>query len=115
MRTIPRNPLHLLRDASLGALLSASILLPAGAASTPPSRVEPNGTLRLRVTGMHCDGCARGIASELRRTPGVASAEVTLTNALAVIQYDTNKISGDRLSRVIRDAGYQAKPEPAKP
>ncbi|MBL9173607.1 MAG: heavy-metal-associated domain-containing protein [Verrucomicrobiales bacterium] len=67
-----------------------------------------NGTNWFRVTGMHCKGCASGIASELRRTPGVLRADVSLTNGTAVVHLDTNQVSSDSLVRVIREAGYDA-------
>lgn len=54
--------------------------------------VTANATTRFAVTGMSCDGCARGITFELNRTPGVAAADVTFRNKLAVMAYDTNRV-----------------------
>lgn len=70
--------------------------------------VSANATNRLLITGMHCQGCANGLASELRRTPGVAGVTVTLTNRLAVVGHDTNRVSVRRLIAVIQEAGYAA-------
>jgi copper chaperone CopZ len=72
-----------------------------------------NATNRFVVSGMHCDGCAQGITSELKRAPGVAFASVSFSNKLAVIGYDTNRISAKGLKKVIVEAGFEAKP--AKP
>ena len=72
-----------------------------------------NATNRFVVTGMSCNGCAQGIASELKRAPGVAFASVSFSNKLAVIAYDTNRISAAGLKKVIVEAGFEAKP--AKP
>ncbi len=69
-----------------------------------------NGTNYFHVTGMHCDGCARGIASELKRVAGVTSAEVTFSNKLAVVVCDTNRVSSQALKQTIIDAGYDARP-----
>ncbi|MFO1461471.1 MAG: heavy-metal-associated domain-containing protein [Verrucomicrobiota bacterium] len=73
-------------------------------------RVVPtaNATNWFRVSGMHCKGCASGIASELRRTPGITGAEVSLTNGTAVVVLDTNRVSSAGIIRVIREAGYDA-------
>jgi len=96
--------------------LSFVCALSATQAEDSPS-VTANATNRFKITGMSCDGCARGIASELKRTPGVAFAEVTFSNRLAVVAYDTNRVSAKGLSKVIVDSGYEAKllkPEKSK-
>ena len=68
-----------------------------------------NATNQFQIKGMSCDGCAHGIASELRRVPGVMSAEVTFSKKLAVVAYDTNRVSADGLKKAIVEAGYDAK------
>lgn len=87
----------------------------SGADAQRPSRpgvtpVVANATNRFAVTGMHCDGCAKGIASELKRAPGVAAATVSFTNKLAVVAYDTNRTTLKALQKVIVEAGYGVKP-----
>ena len=100
-------------------LLALSVLaagpVVAGEPATPhlASNMVANATNRFLVSGMHCDGCAQGIASELKRAPGVALASVSFSNKLAVIAYDTNRISAKGLKKVIVEAGFEAKP--AKP
>ncbi len=73
------------------------------------SNITANATNRFTITGMSCDGCAHGIASELRRTPRVVTADVAFSNKLAVVAYDTNRVSTAGLKKVIVDAGYEAK------
>jgi copper chaperone len=73
------------------------------------SIITANATNRFTIIGMHCDGCAQGIASELKRAPGVAFASVSFSNKLAVIAYDTNRISAAGLKKVIVEAGFEAK------
>lgn len=98
----------------LAALLTGLPLLTAGAAErepkAPPAPPAANATNWLSISGMHCGGCARGITSELQRTPGVVRAEVTFTNKLAVVAYDTNRVSLKTLQDIIAEAGYAAKP-----
>ncbi len=71
--------------------------------------VTANATNSFAITGMHCDGCAGGLTAELKETAGVASAQVTFSNKLAVVSYDTNKLSEAKLLAVIKDAGFTAK------
>ena len=96
-------------------LLLATVPVFAGEPATPhlAHNMVANATNRFVVSGMHCDGCAQGITSELKRAPGVAFASVSFSNKLAVIAYDTNRISAEGLKKVIVEAGFEAKP--AKP
>lgn len=87
----------------------AALILATGlSAAEPPAATTTNS---FTVTGMHCDSCAKGITSELKRTAGVASATVTFSNQLAVVAYDTNRVTSAQLITVIREAGFQAQPK----
>ena len=103
-----------------GLKLAAAITLFWPASLTSGADAPPfisNATNQFTITGMSCDGCARGIASELKRAPGVVSAGVCFSNRLATVVYDTNRISVAGLKKTIIDAGYGAKivkPETAK-
>lgn len=77
---------------------------------THPAPVVANSTVTLDVTGMHCDGCAAGLTSELRRVGGVAAAEVSLTNKTAVVSYDTNRVAMAGLLKAVSEAGFEGKP-----
>ena len=83
----------------------------AGEPGTPQlaTNTVANATNRFVVTGLSCNGCAQGIAGELKRTPGVAFASVSFSNKLATVAYDTNRISTKELRKVIVEAGYGAK------
>lgn len=72
--------------------------------------VQAGVTNQFDIQGMHCDGCARGLAAELRRVPGVTKAEVSFPKRLAVVVYETNRVSVATLMRTVEEAGYQAKP-----
>jgi copper chaperone CopZ len=72
--------------------------------------ITTNATNRFTITGMHCDGCAGGLTAELKTTRGVANAQVTFSNKLAIVVYDTNRITLERLTKVIKEAGLEAKP-----
>jgi copper chaperone CopZ len=69
-----------------------------------------NATNRFAISGMHCDGCANGLSAELKATRGVISAQVTFSNKLAVVAYDTNRVSRADLVKVAKEAGFEAKP-----
>lgn len=87
-----------------GALLSSVI----GAMAADKPAVTANATNHFTISGMHCDGCAGGLTSELKLVPGVASAQVTFSNKLAVVTYDTNKVTTAKLNAAIKEAGFTA-------
>lgn len=75
-----------------------------------PVAATANATNRFEIGGMHCDGCANGLMAELKQTRGVVFAQVTFSNKLAVVAYDTNRVSQAGLVKVAKEAGFQAKP-----
>ena len=98
----------------LAQLSSIALLAADKSPVRDPRRAQKssNATNTFTITGMHCGGCASGICSELKRTPGVSTASVTLTNGLAVVVFDTNRLSTAGLVKVIEEAGFKAAPKP---
>lgn len=92
---------------SLLSIVLLSSVLSSTAADKP--KVIANATNSFTITGMHCDGCAGGLTAELKATRGVASAQVTFSSKLAVVVIDTNKVSTAQLTKVIKEAGFEAK------
>jgi copper chaperone CopZ len=89
------------------------ICLTAGVATATPAAdktTTANATNYFTISGMHCDGCANGLTAELKETKGVISAQVTFSNQLAVVTVDTNKITAPKLTKIIKEAGFEAKP-----
>lgn len=87
-------------------ILTLAYYAPVTQAADKPTTIATN---RFTISGMHCDGCAGGLKAELKEIPGVASAEVTFSNKLAVVTYNTNQVTKVRLTRVIKEAGFSAK------
>lgn len=67
---------------------------------------------RLRVNGMHCAGCVGKVESALRRVPGVADAEVSLTGAMALVRGQAGEQAPDTeaLVEAVRSTGFTAEP-----
>ena len=87
---------------TLGGALRVSL----AAEKTPATA---NATNYFTITGMHCDGCAGGLTAELKETRGVVTAQVTFSNRLAVVAYDTNQVSPAQLTKTIKAAGFEGK------
>ncbi len=60
----------------------------------------------IKITGMHCAACATNISKDLQKQDGVKSADVNYATEKAVIKYDDDVISSEKLSKVVVGAGY---------
>lgn len=94
----------------LRLILVVTFVTVCAQASDSSPAVTANVTNRFAISGMHCDGCANGLAAELKATRGVFFAHVTFSNKLAVVAYDTNRVSRAALLKVAKEAGFEAKP-----
>ena len=63
-------------------------------------------TTTFQVSGMTCQGCARGLAKALKALPGVANAEVSLDAAEATVTFDPAHVSIAQLRAALEKAGY---------
>ncbi|MDR1358526.1 MAG: sulfite exporter TauE/SafE family protein [Coriobacteriales bacterium] len=70
-------------------------------------------TQRLRIDGMTCVNCQKRIGQKLQSTAGVKRAEVSYTAGTAVVAYDANAISLQRIVRIIESLDYRVLPENA--
>jgi Cu+-exporting ATPase len=57
---------------------------------------------------MHCDGCAAGIKAMLKRTSGVISADVNYKQKEAIVHYDPEKVTREKIVEAITKLGYKA-------
>ncbi|MFH1587187.1 MAG: heavy metal translocating P-type ATPase [Candidatus Diapherotrites archaeon] len=59
------------------------------------------------IKGMHCANCALAIEKALKKTGGVTSANVNYANEKAFVEYDSGKVSEERIEKVIEKSGYE--------
>lgn len=64
--------------------------------------------MQLKVTGMTCNGCVRGVEKALSRVEGVASAKVELAAASAEVEFDAARTSVTALIAAVEAQGYNA-------
>lgn len=65
-------------------------------------------TTTIKVQGMTCNHCVMRVAKALKAVPGVQDAKVDLQKAEAVVSYDDAKVSPEKLSSAVVEAGYKA-------
>ncbi len=61
----------------------------------------------LKIQGMTCNHCVMRVAKALKGVPGVQDAQVDLQKAEAAVTYDDAKVSLDKLSVAVVEAGYK--------
>jgi len=64
-------------------------------------------TKTFKVQGMTCNHCVMRVAKALKAVPGVQDAKVDLQKAEAVVSYDESKVSPEKLSVAVVEAGYK--------
>lgn len=65
-------------------------------------------TIELKVEGMHCEGCVKGVTRMLSGLPGVAKVDVSLADAKAKLIYDPAKSGIADFKRAVERAGFKA-------
>lgn len=99
---------------ALSAVALASAFAMGGRALRPLAVSSAANSVRtervtIAVEGMYCDGCAAGIKAMLKRTAGVLSADVSYEKKEAVVEYDSQKITPEKIAEAINNLGYKAK------
>ncbi len=64
-------------------------------------------TKTLNIQGMTCNHCVMRVAKALKAVPGVLDAKVDLQKAEAAVTYDDSKVTPDKLSVAVAEAGYK--------
>jgi len=62
----------------------------------------------LQILGMHCTACATGIESGLKRLDGVVKASVNFATKEAIVKFDEDKVTLDKIKAVVKRGGYEA-------
>lgn len=63
-------------------------------------------TITLNIEGMTCGGCVNSVTNALNQVTGVQSADVSLANNNATINFDDSQTDAQQLTEAIEDAGF---------
>jgi copper chaperone CopZ len=66
-------------------------------------------TVQMRIGGMTCASCAKGLEASFRNMSGVVKVTVNYKAGQAVVTFDTGKQSVDSLSKFVATCGYKVK------
>jgi copper chaperone CopZ len=93
-------------------ILSLGSGLPVAAGPTPQNGAQSSAkqkTVQMRIAGMTCAACAKGLEASFRNMAGIVKADVDYKGGQAVITFDTAKQSMESLSKFIVSCGYRVK------
>ena len=65
-------------------------------------------TVKLKISGMTCQGCVRSVKNVLESVPGVTTAEISLQNSEASVVFYPACASLGLLKAAVEEAGYEA-------
>jgi copper chaperone CopZ len=63
----------------------------------------------MRIAGMTCAACAKGLGASFRNMAGIVKADVGYEAGQAVITFDPAKQNAESLAKFIASCGYQVK------
>ena len=61
----------------------------------------------LQIGGMTCASCAQTIEKALQKTEGVVEASVNLATEKAIVVYNPEQVSYEKIKKAVEDTGYQ--------
>ncbi|MEA2677910.1 MAG: P-type Cu+ transporter [Chloroflexota bacterium] len=77
----------------------------------PATSDYPQIELTLPIEGMTCASCVNRVERYLRKTHGVAEANVNLATEQARVRFDPTIVGRDELNRAVIAAGYAVRPD----
>lgn len=96
-----------------GLAIVPLIGLPVAASPAPPQGGEQppakQKTVQMRIVGMTCAACAKGLEASFRHMAGVEKASIDYKTGQAVITFDPSKQNAEGLSKLVTSCGYQVK------
>ncbi|NHJ39889.1 MAG: heavy-metal-associated domain-containing protein [Asgard group archaeon] len=67
--------------------------------------------MKLKVSGMSCNGCSASIGRALSRLDGVEKAEADFPKGTADVTYNEKAISKEKIIETIENLGYKVEGE----
>jgi len=77
-------------------------------AAQSASTSKKEQTIKLKITGMTCAGCANHVSTALGKVDGVLSEDVEYPGDVAVVKYDPAKTDEKALIAAVEKGGYKA-------
>ncbi|MEM9908220.1 MAG: heavy metal-associated domain-containing protein [Cyanobacteria bacterium P01_D01_bin.44] len=69
-------------------------------------------TLKLKVGGMACGGCADNVQTKLAALPGVTQCSVSYDTKQATLQYNPSQVSLAQMQAAVKSDDFSLEPLP---
>ncbi len=69
-------------------------------------------SVTLEIEGMDCAHCALAIEKSLGKLEGVTKASVSFPTEKAIVEYDAQRVSIEKIKQAVVDAGYKVREKP---
>lgn len=99
----------ILRAGIISVLLLAIVQITGCSGKNQEEAMAQPKTVKLALSGMHCEGCVNTIQKSLAKTEGVISNSVSLEDSIAVVSFDPAKADEQKLILAVENAGYKAR------
>lgn len=66
--------------------------------------------IKFKIEGMHCVSCAMSIDMDLEDLNGVINAKTNYAKSQTEVEFDEQKVNGEKIAEIINNIGYKAKP-----
>ena len=63
-------------------------------------------TVTVKIEGMSCDHCVYAVQSALEESDGISGVTVSLDEETAIVTYDPDWISTEKITDIIEEEGY---------
>ena len=64
-------------------------------------------TVKLKITGMTCNGCASHVENDVNKLPGIVKVDASYEEATAKVKFDQTKVSLAQIEEAINGTGYK--------
>ncbi len=95
--------------------LTVTFLVFVSLASLAFSQTPKSRTVKLAVSGMHCENCVAKVDKALRGVEGVKDVKVDLKAQTAMVTLASATVKSDALIKAVDDAGFKASVGKAAP
>ena len=87
--------------------LSMAVMLGVLMSFTALNALAVTKTSTIRVEGMHCKNCSASVTKALKAQDGVQKVDVSFEKGTAVVEYDDQKVTEQKLREIITNTGYK--------
>ena len=109
--------MNITRLVRLILILAGLVTIPVGGWRLSARPAPQNGaqtkasqkSVQIRIAGMTCASCAKGLEASFRNMAGVVQVTVDYKAGQAVVTLDTGKQSAEGLSKFVASCGYKVK------